>query len=115
MNLRKALSNHFFFQIPFQGVPVANIRHRRSRSAGERWLEHRAPNPVPLGTIFQPYYKSGRKSITKCELKDVVNNKASKYCLVSQQADTDGEVETMLYKVSGFLERRGEFFLFLLM
>jgi kinesin family member 23 len=55
---------------------------------------------VPLGTIFQPYYKSGRKSITKCELKDVVNSKTSKYCLVSQQADTDGEVETMLYKVS---------------
>lgn len=83
---------------PVKGVPVVNIRHRRSKSAGERWLEHRAPNPVPLGTILQPYFKS-RKSITKLtDVKDVVNNKTSKYCLISQQADTDGELETKLYK-----------------
>lgn len=82
----------------FQGVPVANIRHRRSKSTDERWLEHRAPNPVPLGTIFQPYYKA-RKSITKLtDAKDLVNAKSSKYCLVAQGADTDGEVETRLYK-----------------
>lgn len=81
-----------------QGVPVANVRHRRSRSTDERWLEHRTPNPVPLGTIFQPYYRA-RKSITKLtDAKDLINAKSSKYCLVSQGADTDGEVETRLYK-----------------
>ena len=77
---------------------MANIRHRRSRSTGERWLEHRAHNPVPLGTIFQPYYKN-RKSITKLtDARDITNPKTNKYCLVSQAADTDGEVETRLYK-----------------
>ncbi|KAJ6638917.1 Decapping nuclease DXO like [Pseudolycoriella hygida] len=56
-----------------RGVPVANVRHRRSRSTDERWLEHRPPNPVPLGTIFQPYYKA-RKSITKLtDAKDLIN------------------------------------------
>ncbi|XP_053684824.1 kinesin-like protein KIF23 [Sabethes cyaneus] len=82
-----------------RGVPVANPRHRRSRSAGpERWLEHRAPNPVPLGTIFQPYY-SDRKSVTKLsDARDVTNAKASKYCLISQEADTEGEVETKIFK-----------------
>ncbi|XP_055913286.1 kinesin-like protein KIF23 [Eupeodes corollae] len=81
----------------FKGVPVANNRHRRSRSAGEKWLEHRAANPVPLGTILQPYLPN-RKSINKLpDVKDLTG-KPTKYCLVSQQADTDGEVETKLYK-----------------
>ncbi|XP_037045291.1 kinesin-like protein KIF23 [Bradysia coprophila] len=81
-----------------RGIAASNIRHRRSRSTGERWLEHRAANPVPLDTILQPFYKN-RKSITKLtDIKDVTNPKTSKYCLVSQSADTDGEVETRLYK-----------------
>lgn len=81
-----------------RGVAVANPRHRRSRSTGERWLEHRAANPVPLGTILQPYY-SDRKSVTKLnDARDVTNAKASKYCLISQDADTEGEVETKIFK-----------------
>ncbi|XP_058834186.1 kinesin-like protein KIF23 [Topomyia yanbarensis] len=81
-----------------RGVAVANPRHRRSRSTGERWLEHRAANPVPLGTILQPYY-TNRKSITKLtDARDVTNAKASKYCLISQDADTEGEVETKIFK-----------------
>lgn len=89
---------HVYLSHPIQGVPVANIRHRRSRSTGERWLEHRAPNPVPLGTILQPYYRN-RKSVTKLtDARDITNPKTTKYCLVSQAADTDGEVETRLIK-----------------
>lgn len=77
---------------------MANPRHRRSRSTGERWLEHRAANPVPLGTIFQPYYHD-RKSVTKLtDARDVTDAKASKYCLISQDADTEGEVETKIFK-----------------
>uniref|UniRef100_A0A182IVR1 Kinesin-like protein n=1 Tax=Anopheles atroparvus TaxID=41427 RepID=A0A182IVR1_ANOAO len=79
------------------GTAVSNARHRRSRSAGERWLEHRAVNPVPLGTILQPYYNNS-KSVTKLSDKDVVNHKATKYCLISQDADTEGELETKLFK-----------------
>lgn len=31
-------------------------------------------------------------------MKDLKNSNSSKYCLTSQAADTDGEVETRLYK-----------------
>ncbi|XP_063699925.1 kinesin-like protein KIF23 [Culicoides brevitarsis] len=79
-----------------RGLSVANPRHRRSRSA-DRWLEHRAKNPVPLGTIFQPYYKA-RKSVTQVEEQDLKDQKNGKYCLIDQVADTDGEVETRIYK-----------------
>ncbi|KAH8398275.1 hypothetical protein KR215_002303 [Drosophila sulfurigaster] len=83
---------------PRHGLAAANNRHRRSRSAGDKWLEHRAANPVPLGTIMQPYLKN-RKSVTKLtDMKQLTDHGATKYCLVSQEADTDGDVETKLYK-----------------
>lgn len=82
-------------------VPVSNPRHRRSRSAGgvERWLDHCPAQPVPLNTVMQPTMRK-RKSITKLtEMQDVANPKTSKYCLTTQEQDTDGELETKLYKV----------------
>ncbi|XP_026850140.1 kinesin-like protein KIF23 [Drosophila persimilis] len=83
---------------PRHGVAAANNRHRRSRSAGDKWLEHRAANPVPLGTIMQPFLKN-RKSVTKLtDMKTLTEHGANKYCLVSQEADTDGDVDTKLYK-----------------
>lgn len=36
--------------------------------------------------------------MTSPELKDVTNPRTSRYCLVHQEADTDGELETKLYK-----------------
>ncbi|KAJ8960732.1 hypothetical protein NQ318_020024 [Aromia moschata] len=73
-------------------------RHRRSRSAGEVWLEHNAVRPVPLGTVMQPTMKK-RKSVSRLtKASDVTNPKQSKYCLVAQEQDADGEVETKLYK-----------------
>uniref|UniRef100_A0A336KG56 Kinesin-like protein n=1 Tax=Culicoides sonorensis TaxID=179676 RepID=A0A336KG56_CULSO len=80
-----------------RGIAVANTRHRRSKSA-DRWLEHRAKNPVPLGTILQPYYPKARKSVTHVEEHDLKDAKNGKYCLIDQVADTDGEVETKIYK-----------------
>ncbi|XP_016991763.1 kinesin-like protein KIF23 [Drosophila rhopaloa] len=86
------------YATPRHGAAAANNRHRRSRSAGDKWLEHRAANPVPLGTIMQPFLKN-RKSVTKLtDMKELTAHGANKYCLVSQDADTDGDVETKLYK-----------------
>ncbi|XP_063702166.1 kinesin-like protein KIF23 isoform X2 [Culicoides brevitarsis] len=79
-----------------RGLAVANPRHRRSKSA-DRWLEHRDKKTVPLGTIFQPYYKA-RKSVTQVEEQDLKDAANGKYCLIDQVADTDGEVETRIYK-----------------
>lgn len=81
----------------FQNVPVANPRHRRSKSVGnEKWLEHRPKPIVPVGTILQPYYNA--RTVKSPELKDITNQRTSRYCLIAQEADTDGEVETKLYK-----------------
>ncbi|KAG5896901.1 hypothetical protein JTB14_033539 [Gonioctena quinquepunctata] len=73
-------------------------RRRRSRSADEVWLEHNSIKPVPLGTVLQPSMKK-RKSVSKLtKATDVTNPKQTKYCLLAQEQDTDGEVETKLYK-----------------
>lgn len=82
-----------------RGVAIANPRHRRSLSAdGRGWIEH-APNKlVPMGTVMKPSI-SNSKVVNKLKtVKDIANSKASKYCLISQEQDTDGELETKLYK-----------------
>ena len=41
-----------------------------------------------------------RKSVTKLDAKDVINDKTSKYVLTHQDQDSQGEVETHMVKVS---------------
>nr|CAI5820125.1 unnamed protein product [Callosobruchus analis] len=82
-------------RVGYNGTPY---HRRRSRSADEIWLEHNTVKPVPLGTVMQPSMKK-RKSVTKLDkAKDVTNPKQSKYCLVAQEQDLDGETETKVYK-----------------
>lgn len=86
---------------------MTNPRHRRSKSVGtEGWLEHRTPTIVPPGTVLQPYYKR-TKSVTSPEMKDITNSRTSRYCLITQEADTDGELETKLYKGDVFATTSG--------
>ncbi|XP_063392328.1 kinesin-like protein KIF23 [Cydia fagiglandana] len=82
-----------------RGVAVANPRHRRSLSAdGRGWIEH-APNKlVPMGTVMKPSIVNSKVVNKLTTVKDIANAKASKYCLISQEQDTDGELETKLYK-----------------
>ncbi|XP_041971129.1 kinesin-like protein KIF23 [Aricia agestis] len=82
-----------------RGVAVANPRHRRSLSAdGRGWVEH-APNKiVPMGTVMKPSITNSKYVNKLTNVKDIANPKLSKYCLVSQEQDTDGELETKLYK-----------------
>ncbi|XP_006611057.1 kinesin-like protein KIF23 isoform X1 [Apis dorsata] len=77
-------------------IPVVNLHYRRSQSA-ERWIDHRPPGLVPVGTIFQPVIRN-KRSITQLTDPKDITNKASRYCLVAQEQDTDGELETKLYK-----------------
>ena len=76
---------------------MTNPRHRRSKSVGnEKWLEHRGQtNPIPLGTVLQPYYNA--KTVKSPEMRDITSG-TSRYCLITQEADTEGELETKLYK-----------------
>lgn len=81
------------------GLALRNPRHRRSRSAegAGRWLDHCPAAPVPLGTVLQPNMKK-RKSVTKLtDVKDITKG-TERYCLTTQEQDTDGELETRLYK-----------------
>ncbi|XP_022122453.2 kinesin-like protein KIF23 [Pieris rapae] len=82
-----------------RGVAIANPRHRRSLSAdGKGWVEH-APNKlVPMGTVMKPSIGNSKLVNKLTNVKDIANTKTSKYCLISQEQDTDGELETKLYK-----------------
>lgn len=62
------------------------------------WLEHNSIKPVPLGTVLQPSMKK-RKSLTKLsKATDITNPKQSKYCLLTQGMDQEGDLETKVYK-----------------
>ncbi|XP_076751616.1 kinesin-like protein KIF23 [Xylocopa sonorina] len=75
---------------------VANQRYRRSQSA-DRWIDHRPGALVPVGTILQPLM-CRRRSVTRLtDPKEIIDG-ASRYCLVAQEHDTDGELETKLFK-----------------
>ncbi|XP_043237418.1 kinesin-like protein KIF23 isoform X1 [Amphibalanus amphitrite] len=77
---------------------AATTRHRRSKSTdAEVWLDHRPGHVLELATIFQPKMKK-RKSVTKLDAKDVINDKTSKYVLTHQDQDSQGEVETHMVK-----------------
>ncbi|XP_031832640.1 kinesin-like protein KIF23 isoform X2 [Nomia melanderi] len=77
-------------------IPVVNLRYRRSQSA-ERWVDHRPSGLVPVGTILQPLLRRKRSVTQLTDPKDITDG-VSRYCLVAQEQDIDGELETKLYK-----------------
>ncbi|CAH0712930.1 unnamed protein product, partial [Brenthis ino] len=82
-----------------RGVAIANPRHKRSLSAdGKGWVEHAPSKIVPMGTVLKPQINNSKFVNKLTNVKDIANNKSSKYCLISQEQDTDGELETKLYK-----------------
>jgi len=84
---------------PENAPPVVNPRHRRSLSSGnEKWIDHRPPGTLNLGTVFQPLIRN-KKSVSS--LKDVTTDTlkhASNYALTHHTADSTGEVETRVFK-----------------
>ncbi|XP_018405122.1 PREDICTED: kinesin-like protein KIF23 [Cyphomyrmex costatus] len=77
-------------------IPISNPRYRRSQSA-DRWIDHRPQTLVPVGTVLQPMMQR-RRSVTQLTSPKEITDGASRYCLVAQEHDTDGELETKLYK-----------------
>ncbi|EZA49586.1 Kinesin-like protein KIF23 [Ooceraea biroi] len=79
-------------------IPVVNPRYRRSQNA-DRWINHYPAGIVPTGTILQPEIAPCRQTcLTKLTNPKTFATKSIKYCLYSQEQDTDGELETKLYK-----------------
>jgi len=84
---------------PRRSIAVSNARHRRSQSAGtDNWLDHRPIlGTVPLDTVLQPVLRK-RKSVSRLEEKDLVNDRTNKYVLTTQNQLDEGDMETRLYK-----------------
>ena len=89
-----------------RSVAVSNPRHRRSRSAGVLWVDHQpGPGEPPLvtkSTIMQPNLKGRDVKTTRgCPTeKDLKSPRASRYSLTTQAQDTEGDLQTKIYKVS---------------
>lgn len=79
-------------------MAVANPRYRCSQSA-DRWVDHRPGAIAPVGTVLQPLM-CRRRSVTRLTNPKEITDGASRYCLVAQEHDTDGELETKLFKVT---------------
>ena len=81
---------------------MANTRYRRSRSAGPIVIDHQPKNPVDTNTIMQPSNLKKKRSVTKLDKKDLEDPKCSNYALTTQEQDSDGDVETKIFKVCAF-------------
>ena len=80
-------------------IPVRSNAHRK-RSFSENWLDHRPTGSVESGTVLQPLIKRKKRTVAAPKSKDL--GSAGRYCLTHQQQDTDGEIQTQLYKGSVF-------------
>ncbi|KAF6130613.1 kinesin family member 23 [Phyllostomus discolor] len=87
-----------------QNAPPLRLRHRRSRSAGDRWVDHKPACNVQTETVMQPHVPHAitvsvpnEKALAKCE----------KYMLTHQELASDGEIETKLIKGDVYKTRGG--------
>ncbi|KAM6257055.1 kinesin-like protein KIF23 isoform 4-T6 [Porphyrio hochstetteri] len=89
---------------PVPNMPPARLRHRRSRSAGERWVDHKPPSNLPTETVMQPHVPH---AITVAAASEKALAKCDKYMLTHQELASDGEIETKLIKGDVFKTRGG--------
>ncbi|XP_064013921.1 kinesin-like protein KIF23 isoform X2 [Pogoniulus pusillus] len=87
-----------------RNAPPVRLRHRRSRSAGERWVDHKPPSNLPTDTVLQPHVPH---AITVAAASEKALAKCDKYMLTHQELASDGEIETKLIKGDVFKTRGG--------
>ncbi|XP_030100478.1 kinesin-like protein KIF23 isoform X4 [Mus musculus] len=88
---------------PLPNTPIP-VRHRRSRSAGSRWVDHKPASNVQTETVMQPHVPhaitvsvANEKALAKCE----------KYMLTHQELASDGEIQTKVIKGDVYKTRGG--------
>lgn len=79
-----------------QNAPPIRLRHRRSRSAGDRWVDHKPATNLQTETVMQPHVP---RAITVSVANEKALAKCEKYMLTHQELASDGEIETKLIKV----------------
>ncbi|XP_073160593.1 kinesin-like protein KIF23 isoform X5 [Lepidochelys kempii] len=89
---------------PAPTAPPVRLRHRRSHSAGERWVDHKPPSNVPTETVMQPHVPH---AITVAAANEKALAKCDKYMLTHQELASDGEIETKLIKGDVYRTRGG--------
>lgn len=83
---------------PTNGVPVLNPRHNRSLSCSSmQWIHHKPSGTIDTGTVMKPKFKNGR-SVKNLRSSDILRKDAGGYSVVHQDADSNGDVETSIYK-----------------
>ncbi|XP_048812248.1 kinesin-like protein KIF23 isoform X2 [Lagopus muta] len=87
-----------------RNTPPVRLRRRRSRSAGERWVDHKPPSNLPTDTVMQPHVPH---AITVAAASEKALAKCDKYMLTHQELASDGEIETKLIKGDVFKTRGG--------
>jgi len=76
-------------------IPVVNPRYQRMQNAN-RWI-NRPIRIIPTGTILQSRTQPHNQTIRKSTNPKDFMTKSSRYCLLSQEQDVNGELE--IYKV----------------
>ncbi|NWT76257.1 KIF23 protein, partial [Prunella himalayana] len=89
---------------PAASAPAAPLRPRRSRSAGERWVDHRPPSHMPTETLLQPRVP---RAITVDAPSERALARCDRYLLTHQELASDGEIQTKLIKGDVFKTRGG--------
>ncbi|XP_066491555.1 kinesin-like protein KIF23 isoform X4 [Tiliqua scincoides] len=89
---------------PIPNAPPVRLRHRRSRSAGERWVDHKPSSNVQTETVMQPHVSH---AITVAAASEKALAKCDKYMLTHQEMASDGEIETKLIKGDVYKTRGG--------
>ena len=70
----------------------------RKRSFSENYLEHRPMTTVKSGDLLQPLMKK-KKTVSTPRPKDFQSRQVDKYCLQHQEEDSQGDIQTALFKV----------------
>ncbi|XP_061451507.1 kinesin-like protein KIF23 isoform X9 [Rhineura floridana] len=89
---------------PIPNALPVRLRHRRSRSAGERWVDHKPASNVQTETVMQPHVPH---AITVAAANEKALAKCDKYMLTHQELASDGEIETKLIKGDVYKTRGG--------
>lgn len=89
---------------PIPNAPPIRLRHRRSRSAGDRWVDHKPATNLQTETVMQPHVP---RAITVSVANEKALAKCEKYMLTHQELASDGEIETKLIKGDVYKTRGG--------
>ena len=87
-----------------RNAPPIRLRHRRSRSAGDRWVDHKPATNLQTETVMQPHVP---RAITVSVANEKALAKCEKYMLTHQELASDGEIETKLIKGDVYKTRGG--------